>query len=567
MAESPRSSATSSAVSTAAMVAAQSVASRGNSTLPPDMLDQVARRMAIMGVATALVWILTRIIYRTGLEHQTLAPMRQVIFLCGLSLSLVMVYLARFRKLAPDSLLRLGFTFEIATAFLIAVAVQSTPLEFAHPTLGNLPVHGVSWLASWVIVYSAIVPAQPRAIFLAAILSVSMEPAWIYVDAALHSSFPDRWSALVGPPIPKPPVSSILTIYSISLLYAALAVIPSKIVLRLSQQVGRARRMGSYHLTSKLGSGGMGEVWMAHHRMLARPAAIKLVRSDLLGARSRAEAGETLQRFEREAQATASLQSPHTIQVFDFGLSDDHTFYYVMELLDGLDLDSLVRQYGPVDPARSVYMLRQACHSLADAHAIGFTHRDIKPANLFTCRLGQDYDFVKVLDFGLVKRSKANNDVTVTQEGLTGGTPAFMAPEAVLGDPIDHRADLYSLGCVGSWLLTGRLLFDEENPMKMAMAHVQEPPPAPSAASELEIPAKLDALILECLAKKPDDRPSSANEIDARLAEIEFDQPWNNDRAARWWQMHQPKRKSPTAGATEIPVSVTQLFKQDSDPD
>ena len=214
-----------------------------------------------------------------------------------------------------------------------------------------------------------------------------------------------------------------------------------------------AREFGSYELVTKLGEGGMGEVWVARHRMLARPAAVKLVRPELLGhdQRSRETA---IRRFEREARATAALRSTHTIDVYDFGVTEDGSFFYVMEFLEGLTLDAMVRRYGPISAGRAVYLLRQICHSLGEAHARGMVHRDIKPANIFSSRLGPDCDFVKVLDFGLVKQtSDLNESTALTGLGVAAGTPAFMAPEVALSQSdVDSRADIYAVGCVAYWL-------------------------------------------------------------------------------------------------------------------
>ena len=232
--------------------------------------------------------------------------------------------------------------------------------------------------------------------------------------------------------------------------------------------------MGSYHLEDLLGKGGMGEVWKATHRFLARSAAVKLIMPSALGAKDEAAAQVTLRRFEREAQTTASLRSPHTIELYDFGVSRDGTFYYVMELLDGLDLQTLVAKHGPQPPERVVFLLRQACHSLYEAHKAGLVHRDIKPANIFMCRYGTDLDFVKVLDFGIVKREQmaGKEEAQLTAVGMISGTPAYLAPEMALAEgPTDGRADLYALGCVGYWLLTGQLVFDKANAMAMVVAH------------------------------------------------------------------------------------------------
>jgi len=296
--------------------------------------------------------------------------------------------------------------------------------------------------------------------------------------------------------------------------------------------VSKARLMGAYQLESRLGAGGMGEVWRASHRMLARPAAVKLIAPKNLGDDTR----EVRVRFEQEAQATALLRSPHTVEVYDFGLSSDGSLYYVMELLDGLDLQQLVHAHGPLRPSRAVDILRQACHSLSEAHAVGLVHRDIKPANIFVCRYGSDFDFVKVLDFGVVKKQEVAEDQAVTQQGQLVGTPAFLAPEMLLGSELDGRADLYSLGCVGYWLLTGTFVFEAENPLEVVAKHLQEEPVSPSKRTDQEVPADLEAVIMKCLNKKPDDRPGSAEELADLLLSCSV-APWTQKDARDWWEL------------------------------
>jgi serine/threonine-protein kinase len=238
------------------------------------------------------------------------------------------------------------------------------------------------------------------------------------------------------------------------------------------------------------------------------------------------------------------LTSPHSIMLYDFGIAEDGVFYYVMEFLEGRDLKSLIRESGPVPAERAVHFLRAACDSLADAHHRGLIHRDIKPANLFTCRRGRDFDFIKVLDFGLVKSVREPGD-TVTQltgSGVTSGTPGFMAPEMVTGDaPVDGRADIYALGCVGYWLLTGHLVFDGNSPMSILIQHVKETPPAVSSRTEIEVPPRLEEIVRACLAKDPDDRPASAVELGEMLAELSATLPaWTQPRAEQWWRTHLP---------------------------
>jgi serine/threonine-protein kinase len=289
----------------------------------------------------------------------------------------------------------------------------------------------------------------------------------------------------------------------------------------------------------------MGEVWRARHRMLARPAAIKLIRPSLADDGAAGVSGEAMRRFEREAQAIARLRSPHTVELFDFGVAADGVFYYVMELLEGLDADTLLRRYGPTPPDRAIYLLRQVCHSLSEAESCGLVHRDIKPANIFLCRYGEEYDFVKVLDFGIVKGSRESpqTDVVKTAENSVQGTPAFMAPEQAVGAEVDSRADIYATGCVAYWLLTGQFVFTAETPMGLLMQHVQAEPVPPSLRTEQPIPAALDQLVLSCLAKDPAARPQSARELSGRLAGLERDGSWTQDRARRWWAEHQPAKR------------------------
>jgi serine/threonine-protein kinase len=251
---------------------------------------------------------------------------------------------------------------------------------------------------------------------------------------------------------------------------------------------------------------------------------------------------EAVRRFEREAQVIARLRSPHTVELFDFGMATDGAFYYAMELLDGLDADSLVQRFGPTPPERAIHVLRQVCHSLSEAHSCGLVHRDIKPANLFLCRYGEEYDFAKVLDFGIVRavRDPADTSPVHTRGNAVRGTPAFIAPEQVMGTDVDGRADIYATGCVAYWLLTGQLVFTAATPLALLLHHAQTPPTPPSARTDRPIPAALDDLVLSCLAKDPAKRPQSARELSRRLAEVDGANAWTQERAQEWWAAHQP---------------------------
>jgi transcriptional regulator with GAF, ATPase, and Fis domain len=305
-----------------------------------------------------------------------------------------------------------------------------------------------------------------------------------------------------------------------------------------AEQLNEALAVGSYRLVSQLASGGMGEIWLARHRFLVRPAAVKLIRHDVAPGTAREQ---FVRRFEREAHVTAGLRSPNTVQLYDFGVTDSGSFYYVMEYLEGLDLHRVVNRFGPQPAERVIAFLRQACRSLAEAHERGLVHRDIKPANLFVTRLGTEYDYVKVLDFGVVKEQAGNDATMLTNAGMVQGTPAFMPPEIVMGDQlIDGRADLYSLACTAYWALTGHSLFEANTPAQMLLQHVQTPPVPPSKKSELPIPRQLETILMKCLEKDPAFRPSSALELESQLARVVCDAPWTNERAQEWWKAHAP---------------------------
>jgi serine/threonine-protein kinase len=335
------------------------------------------------------------------------------------------------------------------------------------------------------------------------------------------------------------PLNTFLLFYP-NFICAFLAVTPAHFLYKLGQRIREARAHGSYQLVERLGEGGMGEVWKARHRLLARSAAVKLMRPHLLhGSGDRTAATE---RFEREAQATASLTSPHTIRLFDFGLSGDGIFYYVMELLDGCDLESLIRRFGPLPPARAAHILRQVCRSLAEAHNKGLIHRDIKPANIYVCRLGLEYDFVKVLDFGLVRHEDRSAAPTLITAGAPIlGTPAYMAPEAILGDNTDRRIDVYALGCVAYFLLTGEHVFENANAMQVLIHHVHAQPLPPSRRSPHRIPRELDAVVLGCLQKDPERRPRDAEALMEMLDSCRTSDSWDARAARLWWSTHLPE--------------------------
>ena len=317
-----------------------------------------------------------------------------------------------------------------------------------------------------------------------------------------------------------------------------ISVTASSIIQTLRAEVIEAKQMGQYRLVELIGKGGMGEVWRAEHALLARPAAVKLIRPEVLDPDDPVRAESMIRRFEREAQNTANLRSVHTVELYDFGITESGTLYYVMELLDGVDLETLVNQEGPLSAARARFLLMQVCDSLAEAHEKGLVHRDVKPANVLACRLGGAYDFAKVLDFGLAKQREpdaGSHEAKLTREGMVIGTPAYMPPETATKGISDARSDIYALGCVMYWMLTGELVFEGSLAMSMVVRHVRDTPDPPSKHSELDVPAAFDEIVLACLAKSPDERPQSAVEIKRMLAELELEESWTEVDARKWW--------------------------------
>jgi serine/threonine-protein kinase len=309
------------------------------------------------------------------------------------------------------------------------------------------------------------------------------------------------------------------------------------------RQVAAARRFGSYELLDLIGRGGMGEVWKAQHMMLARTAAIKLISPESLQG-PREERDTAVLRFTQEAKVTADLCSAHTVQLYDFGVSEDGSLYYVMELLEGINIEHFIYQFGPLEPRRAVFWLRQACHSLSEAHARGLVHRDIKPSNIFACRYGQDVDFVKILDFGLSKPAAEEADPRLTAPGKHMGTPGYMSPEQIYGMKVTPASDLYSLGCVAYWLLAGVKPFESDNVGELLRDHAQIAPPPLAGKAAHPIPTRLEALVMSCLAKDPAERPRDAAQLGDAL-EAGLDGPaWSPAEAREWWEKNLPAKAS-----------------------
>lgn len=498
--------------------------------IPPDVLGEAVGRIRTVAwlyvVAFALAGPVIPLLLPRTRAVMLQEPIHWVPAMVSIAGALVVVALLSTRRLSDRRKTTVGLAFEVLGSIGIASAEYhhiSSPILYGSYGQGGF---GLSWVAVWVVLFSIVVPVPPRISVVFASLSLAAVPG-VYavgVNAGLN--------------LPLPPDTYFFALVLPNLIVLAVASVGSRVVYRLGTAIREAREMGSYRLVERLGRGGMGEVWRAEHRHLARPAAIKLIRPKVLGAQDPGSRELLLRRFEREAQTIAMLRSPHTVALYDFGVTDDGTFYHVMELLDGFDLSALVRRFGVLPPERVVHLLRQVCHSLGEAHASGLVHRDVKPANVYLCRYGREVDFTKVLDFGLVKQRRApeaESDQLTAQE-IAGGTPAFMSPEQALGEgELDGRSDLYALGCVAYWLLTGTTLFRGRTVMETIVMHVHAEPEPPSRRSAQAIPAALEALVLRCLAKEPGARPQTAEELDALLAAVPLERQWTPERAQSWW--------------------------------
>jgi serine/threonine-protein kinase len=503
-------------------------------SLPPDLLREASQRIGILALMGAVLWFLGTVLGHVTIRAQSLPgdtrwrsillPVDAIAATSIVASLALYAYTRRHRNSKVS--LDLGLAYMIAISFGLGVMFHVGAIYYGDRVATNRDVlPEISWVGAVILMFAAIVPTPPRKTIVAALIAVSMNPIGMLIARAYG-----MWDFGAA--------SNVMLMHYPDFLLVGVAGVISHVVTQLGRQVTKAREMGSYRLGELLGSGGMGEVYRATHTLLARPAAIKLIRPDALGAGNGEGAQLALRRFTREAEAAANLRSPHTVEVYDFGVTEDQTLYFVMEMLDGLDLETLVRQYGALPAGRVIYLVRQVCQSLAEAHAQGLVHRDIKPANIHVGCVGLEHDFVKVLDFGLVKEVKrpSPDDSLITAAGLALGTPSYMAPELALAEAVDARADLYALGCVAYYLVTGRLVFEADNPMRVMVKHVEEKPVPPSQRTDLPIPPSLDAAILGCLAKDPAARTPSATALADALAAAAADvAPWGEAEAAAWW--------------------------------
>jgi serine/threonine-protein kinase len=492
---------------------------------PSGERDFLAQRLALFGRIAFLAssgFLLMRLVLNALAMRRGRAPLEgfPIAHLVATAILLVLWILAGGRAISDRGLRRLDAAGTIGAALAYAMMVVTMPVSWRPDQLVLLILNAV------LLGRAALVPSEPRRTAWISIASVAALPVMAFLLYRRHA-------------LPELPAGAVVTQATLWAAFTAiLATVISSVTFHLRRSIARARRLGQYTLLEKIGEGGMGVVYRAEHEMLRRPTAIKLLPPQSAGE-------ESLKRFEREARLTARLANPHTVSIYDYGRTPEGAFYYVMEFLDGLDLEHLVREAGPLPPGRVVHILRQVCEALSEAHGVGLIHRDIKPANILLSEVGGVPDFAKVVDFGLVKDVKGPGDARLTHENVVPGTPQYLAPETIRdGASSDPRSDLYALGAVAYFLLTGTAVFDGR-PIEVIRSHLQATPQRPSARLGGPLPAKLESVVLECLEKDPSRRPESADALADRLAACDDVEPWSLELARHWW--HERKARAPGA--------------------
>jgi tRNA A-37 threonylcarbamoyl transferase component Bud32 len=487
-------------------------------SMPSEIAGMAAKRVGLAGLTFSACYFFFEVVYQAtraaAVNH--LAIFFLVNSINGVLSGLAIYWASRRWKAEPEFVVKLGLVFEVVSSLQIGVA------EGALPFTDNLLIHGHSAIAMWIISFALLAPAPFRLALPAALLSAAMAPLGILVNVLARGN-------------PVPPLA-IWAIWSAApLLMAIIGTWVARWIYKMGEELEAAREMGSYVLIEPVGQGGMGEVWKAKHRFLARDAAVKLIGKKFSSTPLQQK------RFEREARVIARLESPHTVSIFDFGTTPNGELYFAMELIRGLNLDELVKRFGPQPVGRVKNIWVGVLKSLEEAHRAGLTHRDVKPSNILLARLGLEHDFVKVVDFGLVKASGIDEQTQLTMEQTTVGTPAYMAPELAGGNEakIDGRADLYALGCVAYFLLTGKTVFEGPSAMALILKHIQEPVVRPSERCELPIHEDLEKLVMWCLEKDPASRPQNAGELLEKIEALKIDE-WCSKEKARWWQTHLP---------------------------
>ncbi|MCB9596978.1 MAG: serine/threonine protein kinase [Sandaracinaceae bacterium] len=515
-------------------------------SLPDDLQERVVTRLGLLTLLLGGAVVAEAAVSFALGELTILADFLGSVVLAVSSLAMFAVIRARLGS--TKTLVWIGRVYVVLVAFVISFS------DFTDGwwTVGGGGLYGVPMVTCWILLVPMILPSSTATtVILGGVMAIAGGPVALAVVAPALG-------------LDAPSTHDYVDVLASTGLAAAIGIFPARVIHQLGTAIRQARQAGAYRLVERLGEGGMGEVWRAEHDMLARPAAVKIVRPAVLAAGNDEDLRRALLRFEREAQTTASLGSPNTVVLYDYGRTDDGAFYYAMELLVGLDLEQLVSLYGPLPSERVAHLLLQACDSLGEAHAAGLVHRDIKPSNLFVCHKGQRDDVLKVLDFGLVALRDDDADgapanPALSHPGAVLGTPAYLAPEAVSSNaPPDGRADLYALGAVAYWLLTGRRVFEGATMLAVLSAHLHDAP-VPPVEVRADVDPTLSELVLSCLAKTPSGRPASADALAEELRALGLAEAWTPARATAWWDANCPERQAPAASADPVSASAPTL--------
>lgn len=479
--------------------------------------------------------------------------MASILLCCGFLAFLIrsLLFIGQFHTILDWSLLALHVGVTLVTGLVGIRLYQCCPRLLKHLRQAESMVFGLSAVFFCVLNYVQLDRMAQQGLLAPVIVP------WLLLIFTYALYIPNSWQRalrLIAPMAVAPLVITVLALWTspavahvisqssrlhtpileiamVGTLAASIAVWGADRMHAMRVEVHEMQRLGQYRLRELLGVGGMGEVYLAEHLLLKRPCALKLIRPEKAGD------PHLLARFEREVRSTARLTHWNTVEIFDYGRAADGTFYYVMEYLPGKTLDQLVTQYGPLPAERVISLLEQTCDALSEAHGLGLVHRDIKPANIIAAHQGGQYDVAKLLDFGLVRTNRAETaeNVQLTQVGVVAGSPLFLSPEQALGDQLDERSDIYSLGAVAWFLLAGRAPFTGENVIKVILAHAHQPPEPPSRVNPT-VPADLEAIVMRCLSKRPDERYQSAADLRRALLACRDAGRWTREAATAWWQ-------------------------------
>jgi len=529
--------------------------------LPPRLVSEIPKRIQHMAILAGIVSLFAIIPTLNGWQEEP--PYHRALQVVGIVLAviasvLVVCYVKQFKA---RTVLLAALCIEVVTCLFISVGNPAYELKM------DSTIPGITWIVPIIIMFPFIIPTPPKWTFATSVACVTTVPAGTFI-AFLLSNHSGMSPYAIPLAILSPTIAAVIANDGSSLVY------------EMGVYAEKIRRVGNFRVLEEIGHGGMGIVYRAEHNRLPMRVAIKYINSDQI--KKQWNGGENaIKRFTREAGALAELCSPHTVEIYDFGLDNEGKLFYVMELLEGWDLGRLVLESekgkaAVLPPARAAYLLSQTCRALGEAHALKIVHRDVKPSNIMTCHYGRDRDFVKVLDFGIMTLRKEETEpgheffdghdaeslMSLTGEGRRVGTPDFMSPEQIQNKPVDTSSDIYSLGCVAYFLLTGRIVFEGGDVKERNEKHIKDLPLPPSKKTTQAIPPELEKLIMACLEKLPANRPQNADKLAEDFLKS-VPQTWGSAEITDWWTTHGlPKAPATAASSITSPPTTSNSAKK-----